>query len=258
MLQTLSSRLFEVIIILNGSEQPYRSDICSYIRKNGLKNFHLHYCHLPGVSNARNTGIELAGSDYLCFVDDDDMVSEEFLAGMLRLKSSRAIVAAAFRSFSGNDNNCHMPDHVGGFLVGYKPGKSLNIAKAAPLFSVVCGKLIPRTVIGSRRFNPDFLSGEDSLFMAMISDKTERVIVASAAACYYRRIRLGSASLISRTYLWRVKNDLALLVEYLRLSVSGNRSSHNIFLAIKVFRAFLNLFASLTGRKKKIRIRKFW
>lgn len=76
-LQNQSLKNIEIILIDDAS--PDRcSEICkSYAAKD--KRFKL-FCHNEnkGLSAARNTGIRLASSDYLMFVDSDDWVHEDF------------------------------------------------------------------------------------------------------------------------------------------------------------------------------------
>lgn len=60
--------LKEIIVVLNGQEN-FRSLIDSFPQDNRLKFIHLEN---TGVSEARNTGINAASSEFVAFLDDDD------------------------------------------------------------------------------------------------------------------------------------------------------------------------------------------
>lgn len=91
--QTLSPELFEIIIILNGCDEPWHSKI-NRLRKKFLSNFNviLIQTEQGGVSNARNIGIETSKGKFITFIDDDDYVSVAYLEELLN-NSSRDCVA---------------------------------------------------------------------------------------------------------------------------------------------------------------------
>ena len=66
---------YEVIIVLNGCDMPYRSMLEDIITDNGYVNVRVIQTDEPGVSNARNIGIDNAKGKYLLFIDDDDWVA---------------------------------------------------------------------------------------------------------------------------------------------------------------------------------------
>ena len=72
--QTFPGRRYEVIIILNGCNEPYYSQIEEYISSHSDRcTFSLIQTDESGVSNARNIGIENSNGKYLTFVDDDEL-----------------------------------------------------------------------------------------------------------------------------------------------------------------------------------------
>ena len=80
---------FEVLIVLNGDKEPFFSDISDLIQD--YHNIKLIYTPLKGVSNARNIGIESSIGDYICFIDDDDIVSPSYLERLLEQASADTI-----------------------------------------------------------------------------------------------------------------------------------------------------------------------
>lgn len=76
---------FEVILILNGCREPYSKAIESFISKHPAGNLTMLQTDIPGVSNARNIGIDNARGEFLTFIDDDDYISPTYLQELYNL-----------------------------------------------------------------------------------------------------------------------------------------------------------------------------
>ena len=78
--QTLSKNCFEVIIVLNGCAEPWKSQVEDFINCNmqGV-DVNFIYTEMGGVSNARNIALDIAKGDYITFLDDDDYLSPRAL-----------------------------------------------------------------------------------------------------------------------------------------------------------------------------------
>ena len=75
--QTFAKDDFEVLLVLNGCLEPYKSERESYLAKNKDKiNIRFISTETPGVSNARNIALDNAKGEYIAFFDDDDYVSQ--------------------------------------------------------------------------------------------------------------------------------------------------------------------------------------
>lgn len=61
----------EIIVVENNSVEDM-SFLDSY-------DIVLKHESIPGVANARNVGLELSTGDYICFVDNDDDISDDYL-----------------------------------------------------------------------------------------------------------------------------------------------------------------------------------
>ena len=58
--QTLDKSRFELIIVLNGCNEPYRQNIQSWLQPYPQMQVRLIQTDTPGVSNARNIGLDHA------------------------------------------------------------------------------------------------------------------------------------------------------------------------------------------------------
>mgnify|MGYP001345919546 CR=1 FL=1 len=66
--QSLDALRFEVIVVLNGTRDPYWEQLSRYAKRHG--NIRLLHEAVAGVSNARNVGMKHAWGDFFAFVDD--------------------------------------------------------------------------------------------------------------------------------------------------------------------------------------------
>ena len=59
-------------------------------------NIKILYAETAGAANARNIGLRYASGNYICFLDDDDLISENYLMDLLEKveKEKNAIVVS--------------------------------------------------------------------------------------------------------------------------------------------------------------------
>lgn len=220
-LQTLDHAMFEVVIVLNGPKEPFYSQINAYIN-NSCKdlNVRLIYTERKGVSDARSIGIDESRGNYIAFFDDDDWVSPNYLESLFSHRDGNVVVLA----------NVKMIDDVSGQQLYYytteayqrlKEKPAPSIFEARSYLSSVCGKLIPRQVIGDDRFPSNYVLGEDALFMFYISWRISGFALASEDTVYHVRYRTDSASHKHRSYWQRFRIVMRVLVKYVRI-YSGN------------------------------------
>ena len=78
--QTFPKEDYEILLVLNGCENPYKLEIESFISKRS-SNVNIQLIHTldAGVSNARNIALSYVKGEYVTFIDDDDFVSPLFL-----------------------------------------------------------------------------------------------------------------------------------------------------------------------------------
>lgn len=220
--QTLSPTKFEVIIILNGCNEPYYSQIQSFIKDNmACHNVTLLQTQLCGVSNARNLGLNEAKGNYITFMDDDDFISTTYLEEMYSLANSDNIVLCYPYAFNDGVSEIQLPYRItSAYDYCVKHNCQTIASRARKFFSGPCMKLIPRGCIQDRRFDIRFKNGEDSLFMFLISDKFNTLTFTSKNAIYYRRYRMGSAN-FSINMHQRLRNSIRLSLEYTRIYFSN-------------------------------------
>lgn len=239
--QTLNKKLFEIILVLNGSGESYRLQIQSYL-ENNCKDMNINFISVneAGVSNARNIAIEVSSGDYITFIDDDDRVSPNYLEELYKKASPDTISLCYPLAFIDGDNK-YFPYYITDeYLRGYTEDKC-DYKKVRRYFNGPVYKLIHRSIIGNRRFDTSFKNGEDSLFMFLISDRINKVSFTSKDAIYYRRYRENSATTHKRSQKEVFKNVLRLIKEYTLIYISAARKYSLNFYLTRVLAAIKSL-----------------
>ena len=222
--QTLSYNEFEIIIILNGDIANHRSFINNIYQNRPLNlSMKILESSISGVSRARNIGINKSNGDYIIFLDDDDVISPNYLEQLLGSAHPLAIVASNVYSFYNN-----LDEYITDYLSYKELGPS--IIQRRKYLSNSCCKLIPKSIISTQRFNVNFQNGEDALFMFSISNKIKQIIIENNCI-YYRRLRPNSASRRKVSFINKVKRIFKQQIEYSKIYFS-NPLEYNFLLYI--------------------------
>ena len=219
--QTLDRSHFEIILVLNGCNQPWAEEIKSWIQAHPDIIIKFIQTDQPGVSNARNIGLSNATGQFITFIDDDDYVSPEYLAALLNASKEDTVVLSDSRAFV---------DGIEGYKDSYTPHLAYqncskqncqNILHARAIFNGPCMKLIPMSFIHGFSFDTTIPNGEDALFMFSISKNIKQLSYASAAAIYYRRYREASATTARKSKFFWIKNAISLNNKFLSAWLSA-------------------------------------
>lgn len=202
---------YELIIVLNGCCEPYNSDIKKWIGCHSDMKVVYIQTDIGGVSNARNVALDLAEGEYITFMDDDDMISPNYLSGLYRLADKKTVTLCYPLCFQDGTTD-YKPYRITTEYRG--DDKIYSYVKAKRYFSGPVYKLIHRDIIGKRRYDTNFKNGEDSLFMFLISDSFKNVRFAGIDSVYYRRIRSGSALSNVQNRKYMIINQLNLIKAY--------------------------------------------
>lgn len=218
--QSLLKEYFEVLLILNGCNEPYHSMLRNYRHEHQDLQLYVIQTDISGVSNARNIGIDNARGEYLTFIDDDDFVSPDYLEELYNHANKNTIPVCRPLSFIDGTED-YQDYNITKDYDKYSNRIRVPFYKARRFFNGPVYKLIHRSIIGDRRFDPRFSHGEDSLFMFLISDKIEYVEFADKTAIYYRRIRPNSATQTKKTLYFVLSNYTKLIVIQTLIYIRG-------------------------------------
>jgi glycosyltransferase involved in cell wall biosynthesis len=210
--QTFSKKLFEILIILNGDREPYYTDINNFVR-NELAEYHtqLIYSADKGASNARNIGIEKSSGKYLTFVDDDDIISKNYLQGMYAVARENIMPLSYIKAFKNDITDTF--DYYITRVYEKNMNNELSLLNARSFFSTPCCKLLNRHAVGDARFDIRFKTGEDALFMFSISNRIQKMQFSGKDSIYYRRIRDESLT-TGKENRYTVKDCIMRIITY--------------------------------------------
>jgi len=155
----------EVILIDDGSKIPFKSKYkwLQVIRQeNG------------GASAARNTGLDNATGDYIAFIDADDLVSEDYIAQIIK-----KIKAESF-------DYCYLSWKTlpGGWQCNVR---LKTIEDKFPSFNLcVWNRIYKRSMIGDIRFNTNKLIAEDAEFIRKVKEDGKKKAFISKHLYFYR------------------------------------------------------------------------
>ena len=203
--QTLPKERFEVIVVLNGPREPFYSQLSDYAARNGNRlSLKLLYCEKPGVSNARNMGIDAAEGEFMAFVDDDDTVSDNYLQRLLDKTPDDGIVVS--NVVAVNDVTKTAENYFLTEAYRSNAGRDCpSLFQTRSFLSSVWGKLIPASIIAADRFDTRFSLSEDALYMFSVSRRIKRVALADEDVTYFVRMRPQSAMHRHYSYMYRLR-----------------------------------------------------
>lgn len=180
----------EIVLVDDGSPDNSGDIIDEYARKDKrIKPIHKINC---GVSTARNTGIENATGDYICFVDGDDYVMPDYVSYLLRLSEENDADIALTTDMFGNFNEKQNTNLVINNFTAEQATEQMLCYKYP--IGVYC-KLFRRSFIEENkiRFFTDIFIGEGFNFNMECIQRSNRVTVGNKKIYYYRRDNEASA-----------------------------------------------------------------
>ncbi len=230
--QTFPRSEFEIVLVLNGCNEPYYSQISDYIATN-LSEYNVNFIQTdePGVSNARNIALDNSKGEYITFIDDDDMMSDTYLYELYKNVSEGCMSLSNMTAFEDVSGKV-IYEYISKSFNKCKAKKNISFFDVKSYFSTPCSKLIHRSIIGDSRFQRKFSNGEDGLFMFEISKHIKTFKLTESSAIYKRRVRQTSLSQsIKSNRRYILSNGVALILSYTKVYL-GNVKGYNFFFYI--------------------------
>lgn len=154
-----------------------------------------------GVSQARNTALDIAKGDYISFVDADDFIAESFYERLVELIQEHCADIARCRG-----RGVESYDYKEPALEKEPVVKTRSTMQALDIYydgafygwyaddaSTVCNCLFNKKVLNSLRFDKNLLRGEDECFIQQAIGEAEKIVYTDERLYFYYH-RQGSAS----------------------------------------------------------------
>ena len=193
-----SYRNIEIILIDDGSIDN-SGKICDKYKKKDPRIKVIHKEN-AGVSEARNSGIQKATGEYLCFVDADDFVMNDYIKYLHKLIAINCSDIAVCAKMFSNFNEKQASDEAIETLDGENAViRILNYRMPIGVYSRIFKKdLIKNNKI---KFLKDIYMGEGFNFNVACFQKAKKVIISNYKVYYYRRDNATSATTDAFDYM---------------------------------------------------------
>jgi glycosyltransferase involved in cell wall biosynthesis len=251
---------FELLLVNDGSKDS-SGEICDfYAQKDSrVKVFHKEN---GGASSARNIGIENAAGEYICFVDSDDYVDENYLSSFFVDALTEDKYTLVIQSLI-NEIDGHVVKKTTFYEGLYNENEFSKLFCLNNLVSkgyTVC-KLYNIQIIKNNnlRFNPHIHYNEDLLFMLTYLSYVKNVYLSNKMHYHYVSTD-GSLSKKYNSYESEIltynllNNAFKILVEIFKLNKDAKDSFNNDKLGSMLFRSILTIYRPENKKPKKERI----
>ena len=184
---------FELILVDDGSKDNCPGICDEY----ALKDARIRVIHQDnqGVSAARNAGLDAIKGDYVMFVDADDYVRREYIAGLLDavIKNPAVDLVVEGITFDCGElvEENSIKEEIVCTLKEFK--EQFDFFYKLHLVNSVCAKFYKRNLLFGLRFDNDVPMGEDLLFNLSYYSKCSRIMFTPSLGYIYYAINSSSA-----------------------------------------------------------------
>lgn len=231
MSQTIAANLIEVIIVINGRDDGSIRLIQELTYK--LANFEIKMLYTPekGVANARNLGIAQARREFTVFLDDDDVISPNYLAGLFKYADLESLTLCQLKNISSPTALAE----VSSCLHQTSNSVCLNwlfaVVTVMRVMTMNACKIVPTKYLREFKFDVNLKSSEDMvLFSALYISRrlSLKVVPRHEQACYYRLARQDSLSRQTISYDFNIRQRLAVISGILRSIDDRSKLAHPV------------------------------
>ncbi|MBQ4672937.1 glycosyltransferase [Aeromonas dhakensis] len=234
--QTISKSLIQLIIIINGDDKSSFSLYEDFKNKNNDINVIIHHDPTPSASNARNVAIGYANRKYTLFLDNDDMLTENYIQALYDKRSPNSIVICGIHDINERGDVIKDTPPNNQYLLASKK-QSISYNDVTAITTMIACKLLPTHNLKKISFAPHLRSGEDVVFFCDYMSKFKPKITAvpeSDSAFYIRRITQNSVSRQKSTFDFCVRQRLQVIKELKSLQEHSNDKEQLGFIQSKI------------------------
>ena len=242
---TQSYNDFEVLLVNDGSTDGTANVCKEYVEKTEGKFRYIEKVN-GGVSSARNIGINNANGEYICFVDADDYVHQDYLRCLY--EAGRELDVDLVMCTIASNDDCGSLRRFNG---KYEIIRSILTIRhnQGP-----CCKLFKRELIGPLRFNENVYMGEDTLFCVEYAKRCKTACYVPKMIYFYdmptSSIAYRTNSKLFQKFLTLIDSRRLMLEDVSGLNASTIRLLEDeVRSAIKICAMFATIINNLSSIK---------
>ena len=216
--KNIEFKLLEIIIIINGEKDSTEDKVLEFSSKHPYLNIDCEYISSAGASKARNIAIAKAKKKFMVFCDDDDLLSEEYIAGLYEIRSPDSIGFCQIYDLETDDvlvkNNT-----INTMLLSALDENIESINRFTSAITMIASKIVPTKNIQKISFNESLRSGEDVAFFTEYYVKySPSLVMSSNQNTYYiRRLRNNSVSRQELSFDFNISQRLDVIKDLILL-----------------------------------------
>lgn len=181
------------IILIDDASTDNSAKICEEYAKNHEKITYIKNKKNNRVSKTRNIGIEKSRGKYICFIDSDDYISENYIENLYENSEQNTLVICQILKFcKGVIKNEKIEKDA---IQIYNNNEFLKLYKDG-LINSPCARLYEKDIIicNNIKFDESLSLGEDLLFNFAYLSKISQIKLLSNTYYYYRQEDKNSLS----------------------------------------------------------------
>lgn len=200
---------FEIILVDDGSTDN-SGNICDNLTVK-YSGYDIKVIHKPngGLSSARNEGIKVSCGEYLCFIDSDDCIRENFLEALLEGCSRGAKMAVCpiekFKDGSAYDISAHAESGITKIITASQYASMLyDLIAPEYVYAVIAmNKLYHRTLFENTEYPEGKLHEDEFVIYKIVSDSETVAFVDCPLYLYRQRDNsiTGSQNILDERHL---------------------------------------------------------
>lgn len=202
--------LIEVVCVINGPQEKTAHVLQVFTEAHPNFNLKILYSPIASASHARNLGLEHASREYLVFLDDDDIISENYLCEMYTLVEQNTVVFSYIHDLN-EQGQILKETSITQQLVKNQNNLTLNGLSSA--ITMIASKMLPTADVRQIKFDPQLKSGEDVSFFVeyMVKFNPKFKLVADTNCAYIRRMTENSVSRQPMSFHFNVEQRLDVI-----------------------------------------------
>lgn len=220
--------LIEVIVVVNGERDNTIDKVQNFSENNPELDINCSYIDKIGASSARNYAIAAATKKYTIFCDDDDLLSEEYIAALYKTSSIDAIGFCRIYDLTESDQLIKQ-NTINNKLLNSLERETEDLSDFTSAITMIASKILPTENLRKISFNEKLRSGEDVVFFTKYySNYRPRLIMSSNENAYYiRRLRDNSVSRQQMSFDFNVEQRLDVIKDLTVLKKYSETERHS-------------------------------